>query len=150
MICGNRLTFREVADEVGISVVSCRHIFTEKLRLLRTSVNFVLRLLTDDQKENRVEISQDLLDNANGNENFLKNIIRGAETWVYGYDVETPRYSRRMDGERVSSTKQSMDESVKDLLMLVVFIDWEGIVHHELVPHGQMVSKQLYQEVLAL
>ena len=25
----------------------------------------------------------------NGNENFLKNIITGDETWVYGYDVET-------------------------------------------------------------
>ena len=50
--------------------------------------------LTDDQKENRVEISQELLANANGNENVLKNIIRGDETWVYGYDVET-RCNRR-------------------------------------------------------
>jgi len=28
-----------------------------------------------------VEISQELLANANGNENFLKNIITGDETW---------------------------------------------------------------------
>jgi len=40
----------------------------------------VPRLLTDDQKENRVEISQELLANSNGNENVLKNIITGAET----------------------------------------------------------------------
>ena len=40
-------------------------------------------LLTDDQKENHLEISQELLVNANGNENFLKNIITGDETWVY-------------------------------------------------------------------
>ena len=33
--------------------------------------------------------------------------------------------------------------------MWVVFFDWKGIVHHEFVPHGQMVNKQLYQEVLA-
>jgi hypothetical protein len=46
-------------------------------------------LLTDHQKENCVEISQELLDNANGNENFLKNVITGVETWVHGYDVET-------------------------------------------------------------
>jgi hypothetical protein len=45
-------------------------------------------LLTDDQKENHVEISQELLSNANGNENVLKNIT-GDETWVYGYDVVT-------------------------------------------------------------
>jgi len=36
----------------------------------RISAEFVLHLLTDDQKENRVEISQELLANANGNENF--------------------------------------------------------------------------------
>jgi hypothetical protein len=49
-------------------------------------------LLTDDQKDNCVEISQELLDNAN-DENILKNIITGDETWVYGYDVETKMQS---------------------------------------------------------
>ena len=34
-------------------------------------------------------------------------------------------------------------------VLLVVFFDWKGIVHHEFVPFGQMVNKQLYQEVLA-
>jgi len=33
----------------------------------------VPRLLADNQKENRVEISQELLANANGNENILKS-----------------------------------------------------------------------------
>ena len=33
-------------------------------------------------------------------------------------------------------------------VLLVVFFDWKGIVHHEFVPRGQMVNKQLYQEVL--
>jgi hypothetical protein len=35
-------------------------------------------------------------------------------------------------------------------VLLVVFFDWKGIAHHEFVPRGQMVNKQLYQEVLAL
>ena len=34
-------------------------------------------------------------------------------------------------------------------VLLVVFFDWKGIVHHEFVPRGQTVNKQLYQEVLA-
>ena len=65
----------------------------------RVSSKFVPRLLTDDQKENRVEISQELLDNADGNENFLKNIIIGDETWVYGYDVETKMQSSQWVGK---------------------------------------------------
>jgi len=59
----------------------------------RVSAKFVPHLLTDDQKENRVEISQELLANANGNENFLKNITTGDVMWVYGYDVETKMQS---------------------------------------------------------
>ena len=56
-------------------------------------------LLTDDQKENRVEISQEMLANANGNENFLKKIIIGDERWVYGYDVETKMQSSQWMGK---------------------------------------------------
>ena len=78
VIRGNlRLTVREVADEVNISTGSCHPIFTQKLQMCRISAEFMQRLLTDDQKENCVEISHELLANANGNESFLKNIITG-------------------------------------------------------------------------
>jgi len=30
-----------------------------------------------------------------------------------------------------------------------LFFDWRGTVHHEFVPRGHVVNKQLYQEVLA-
>jgi len=89
VIHGNGHSAREVAGEVGISIGSYHQIFTEKLQMRHISAEFMPCLLTDDQKENHVENSQELLANANGNENFLKNIITGDETWVYGYDVET-------------------------------------------------------------
>ena len=81
MIRENRpLTVQDVADKVGISIESCHQILTEKLQMRRVSAKFVPRLLTGDQKENCVEISQELLANANGNENFLKKIITGDKT----------------------------------------------------------------------
>jgi len=53
VIRGNhRLTVREFADEVGISIGSCHQIFTENLQMRRVSAKFVLRFLTDDQKGN--------------------------------------------------------------------------------------------------
>ena len=51
--------------------------------MLCASAKFVPCLLTDDQKEIHVEISQELLANANGKENYLKNVITGDEMWVY-------------------------------------------------------------------
>jgi len=57
VIHGNRrLTVREVADEVGISIGSCHQILTENLQIRRVSAKFVLCLLTGDQKENRAEV----------------------------------------------------------------------------------------------
>jgi len=94
-----RLTVREVADEVGSSIGSCHQIFTEKFQLRRVSAKFVPRLLIDDQKENRVEISQELLTSANGNGNFLKNIITGDGTWACGCDVETKIQSSQWMGK---------------------------------------------------
>jgi len=34
-------------------------------------------------------------------------------------------------------------------VMLVVFFDWKGIIHHEILARNQMINKQLYQQVLA-
>jgi len=73
VIRGNRrLTVREFADEVGISIGSCHQIFTEKLQMRRVRAKFVPRLLTDDQKENHAENSQQLLANTNGMKHFLR------------------------------------------------------------------------------
>jgi len=80
------------------------------------SAKFVPRLLTDDQKENHVEISQELLANANGNENILKNIITGDETWIYGYDVEIKMQLLQWMGKGSPRPKKknTTNESVKD------------------------------------
>jgi len=151
VIHGNRhLTAQEVADEVGINIGSCHQIFTKKLQLHRISAKFVLRLLTNDQKENRVEISQELLANGNGNEkNFLKNVITGDEMWVSGYDVETKMQSLQWMGKGSPQPKKAQLSQSKIKVMLVEFLHWKGIVHHEFIPRGQMVNKQLYQEILA-
>jgi hypothetical protein len=61
----------------------CHEILTENLGMHRIASKFVPRLLTDDQKQNRVDVSQELLDRVIG-DNFLKTIITGDETWVYG------------------------------------------------------------------
>jgi hypothetical protein len=84
-----RLNVREVSEEVGICKSSYHTILTEKLKMHRVAAKFVQRLLTEEQKQNRFTVSQELLDRSNTDENFLKNVITGDETCVYGYDVET-------------------------------------------------------------
>jgi histone-lysine N-methyltransferase SETMAR len=89
VIRGNRcLTVREVAGKVGISTGSCHQVFTEKLPMHCVSAKFVPHLLTDDQKRTVLKSVMNCFPLQTGmNENFLKNIIKGDDTWVYGYDV---------------------------------------------------------------
>jgi hypothetical protein len=56
---------QEVAEECDISLGSYHNILMEKLGMPRVATKFVPRLLTDKQKEKRVAISQELLDQAN-------------------------------------------------------------------------------------
>ena len=78
-----RLTIREMSDDCYISFGSCQRILTEHLGMRRIAAKFVPRLLSQDQKDNRVAICQELLDRANDDENFTGTIITGDETWVY-------------------------------------------------------------------
>ena len=77
------------------------------------SAKYVPHMLTDDQKENRVEIRQELLTNANGKENIFNNIITGDETLVYVYDVETKMQLSQWMGKGSSQPRKNTDESVK-------------------------------------
>jgi len=73
VICENRrLTIREVSEEVRICKSSCNTILTKKLKMHRVAAKFVPPLLTEEQKQNRVTVSQELLDRSNTDENFLK------------------------------------------------------------------------------
>jgi len=67
----HRLTVRELANEAGISIGSCHEILTESLQMRRVAAKFVPRLLTLEQKENRLTICQDLK-NRSIDPNFIK------------------------------------------------------------------------------
>ena len=58
-------TVREVSEEVGICKSSCHTILTEKLKMYRVAAKFVPRLLTEEQKQNGITVSQELLDRSN-------------------------------------------------------------------------------------
>lgn len=81
----------------------------------------VQNLLTDDQKVTHVNISHDLLDHANADENFLKNIITEAETMVYSYNTETKTQSSQLMGKGLPRPKNAHMSQSNIKAMLVGF-----------------------------
>ena len=64
--------------------------------------------------------------------------------------VLKPRCNRRSGWGKGLLDQTSTDDSVKDQGDVRYVFDWKGIVHHEFVPRGQMVNKQLYQKVFSV
>ena len=64
-------------------------IFSNVLGMKRVAAKFVSKLLNFQQKQRRMEVAQESLNEVYDDAKLLKRIISGDETWVYGYDVET-------------------------------------------------------------
>ena len=67
-----------------------------------------------------VTVSQEPLDRSNTDENFLKNVITGDETWVYGYDVETKMQSSQWVGKSSPQPKKARQCRSNMKVMLIV------------------------------
>jgi len=136
-----RLTVREIAEDCGISVGSCDAILTDNLHMKRVCAKFVSRLLTDDQREQRQTIAGDLLERSCEDVQFLKNIVTGDESWVYGYDPETKQQSSQWKGPSSPQPKKGRQVQSKTKVMLLAFFDSEGIIHHEYTPEGKQLTR---------
>nr|XP_054933960.1 protein GVQW3-like [Dermacentor andersoni] len=88
-----RVTIREIAKEVGISTFSAQSNMTEDLAMKRVAAKFVPKLLTVEQKQLRVEVSEDILDSTNSDPDFTSTIITGDESRVYEYEPESKSQS---------------------------------------------------------
>lgn len=85
------------------------------------------------------------------NKNMLKRFISGGESWVYGYESEKHKTTTfTMEPSiRITSEKAPQNQSnVKSLL--IVFSDYEGVLHHEYSRRGQAVNKEYYVEILKI
>jgi len=102
--------------------------------------------LTEEQKQRRVTIFQDLLEKQ---DDILGRVITGDETWVYQYDPEMKRQSAQWKTANSPwSKKFRQSKSRVKTMFLTFFFSIRGINHYEFVPKGQTVNQVYYLEVL--
>ncbi|UYV71913.1 hypothetical protein LAZ67_9001124 [Cordylochernes scorpioides] len=86
ILANRRITVREVAEDLNISIGSCHSIFINDLGMRRIAAKFVPKLLNCDQKQHRMNIANEMLDSVRDDPNLLQRVITGDEAWVYGYE----------------------------------------------------------------
>jgi len=65
----------------------------EDLNMKHVSATFVLRLLIEDQKNNRLNVCYDLREQIGNDPQILSKVVTGDKTWCCGYDPETKEAS---------------------------------------------------------
>jgi hypothetical protein len=142
-----RLTVREIADENGISTGSAHSILTGFAHV-QSGGKICAKLLSQEQQQLHLEVARDMLECANRDPEFLKTVITGDETWVYGYDLETKVQSSQWKHSSSPRPKEAQWVQSKVKVLLPVFFDYRGIVHYNYAPEGQTINKKYYLEVI--
>ena len=88
-----RRTIHDIAEEVGTGYGTCQQVLTGELGMHCVAAKFVSRILTADQKHQKVNICTQLRQLASDDEIFLSRVITGDESWVYSYDPKTKQQS---------------------------------------------------------
>ena len=86
----------------------------------------VSKLLMEQHKE----LTQDMLDCTNNDLEFMKTIITGDDTWVYGYHPESKFQSSQWKHLESPRPKKAQQVCSNVKVMLTCFFDSCGIVHH--------------------
>lgn len=137
-----RLTFREISDDLKINQFTTHQIIAKDLKMKRVGATMMPRVLTEEQREKRVKISQEMLSRVCSDEDMLSKVVTMDESWVYGYDPETLRMCsqwKTADEPRPRKVKASKS-SFKTMLLL--FFDEDGVVHEEYLPQAKSRKKE--------
>jgi len=96
----------------------------------RVAAKFVPRILTADQKQQRVNVCNELRQLASDDETLLSRVITGDDSWVYGYDPETKRQSSQWQSPTSPMPKKKATQVKSNIKsMIITFFGIKGIVH---------------------
>lgn len=144
-----RITIEKLAHIVQISRESVRVILHEHLHMNKVSARWVPRMLTIVQKNDRVVISQELLDSAKGNpDRFFDRLVTMDESWVHHYDPETKEQSKEWRHPESPPPRKFRVQPSAGKVMLSVFWDTRGVLLIDFLDKGRTINGQYYCDLL--
>ncbi|UYV65928.1 hypothetical protein LAZ67_3005902 [Cordylochernes scorpioides] len=114
------------------------------LGVRRLNAVLVPKDLTFDQKIARKETASLNLEATTDFSELLKRVITGDETWIYGFNSETTQQASEWRFKNEPRPKKARKAPSKVKVMLTVFFDYQGIVHHEFQQQGSTITADSY------
>ncbi|GFO41025.1 histone-lysine N-methyltransferase SETMAR [Plakobranchus ocellatus] len=159
-----RVKLREISLKLDIPKTNVYEIVHDKLGYRKVSARWVPKMLSNEHKRQRVEISQILLHRCQqkGDETVnvgpggdhrarnkhLKHLITGDETWLHLSTPETKSDSMTWKHQSSLVTKKFKVQQTATKVMAAVFWDSRGMILLDILPKGESVNADRYFEAI--
>lgn len=144
-----RLTTRRLAEITGLSNGTIATIINAYLGLHKVSARWVPRMLTPEQKRERVITSEANLALFNSNpKSFLGRFVTVDETWVHHFDPESKVQSKEWRHRGSPPPRKFRVQPSAGKIMATIFWDAEGILLIDYLERGQTITGQYYATLI--
>ena len=135
--------------ETDISAGLVHRILHDDLGLGKVSARWVPRLLTDEHKQQQLQMAMDFKkQHFQQGEAFLKSIVTMDESWVLYSTPEMKKQSMQWVKRGSNPPVKARVFGSQKKMMLIAFFDHKGMVYQGYVPKGQTINSAFYCEVL--
>lgn len=88
-----RLCVGLISEDLNMRKTTAHKIISENLNMLKVCARLVLKRLSDEQKQRRVDASREILEQLESEPDFLDDVIIGDESRVFQYDPDNKHQS---------------------------------------------------------
>ena len=149
VLADRRLKLKEIAETIGISEERVGHILHEILGMKKLSARWVPRLLTPEQKRNRVTVFEECLAMIQRNpKDFFMRFVTVDETWIHHYIPETKVQSKQWTFKGESAPKKAKTVPSAGKVMATIFWDSQGVILIDYLEKGRTITGQYYSDLL--
>lgn len=144
-----KLKLDEMANILKISHGSVQTILHDHLGMRKLCARWVPRLLTPDQKQQRVDDSERCLEILRHNKkDFFRRYATMDETWVHHFNPKSRIQSAEWTGPGESRPKRPKTETSAGKVMASVFWDSKGIIMVDYLTKGKTINSEYYIKLL--
>ena len=149
VLADRKLKLHEIADTLKISEGSVFTILHEHLSMRKLCSKWVPRLLTVDQKQQRVDDSECCLELFQRNKkDFFMRYVTMDETWIHHYAPESNRQSAEWTAKGENRPKRPKTQMSAGKVLASVFWDTHGILFIDYLEKGRTINSEYYMALL--
>jgi histone-lysine N-methyltransferase SETMAR len=146
-----RVSIQELASANGVSYGTIQTILHDDLGLSKKSARWVPKLLSDDQKEERVRTSTEFVAAVNRRSMaMLDNIVTMDETMVCYHTPQTKKQSKQWIKKGQPGPIKARVHASRTKQMVMAFFDSKGLVYTHIVPRGATINAIYTVKVLGI